>query len=37
MEIVVCQRKDCNGIVVYNQEQQVFLCEDCNALHEITE
>jgi len=37
MEIAICQRKDCNGVVVYNPDQHVFLCEDCNALHEPTE
>lgn len=34
MEVVSCQRKGCDGIVVLDDEKQVFLCDKCDALHQ---
>ena len=34
MEIVECQRHNCEGIVTWNEELNSFLCNKCNALHE---
>lgn len=34
MEAVKCERKDCPGFVVWDKEDEVWICDECSTLYE---
>jgi hypothetical protein len=34
MKIVECEREDCQGFVIWNEDIQAFVCDTCDTIHE---
>jgi len=34
MEVIQCGAIDCDGVVIWNEELERFICNKCGAIHE---